>query len=244
MDYIILFFIGMIAMTIGTLAGGGGLITVPAMLLMGIPIHSVIGAGKISTTVSSFMTFITVLLKRQITLKESSWIIPVSLTGGLIGGFVATRLTEAALYNVAIVLMIFAFLTSFFSKADFAGEKNLQPSKVGVSGLLGIGLYDGMFGPGQGTLLLYLFNHLRISYIRAIGFVRLATFSSGVGGAISFIAMGKVIWPIALVLMAGSISGAQIGVNIAEKLNPRYVKIILRIVTIGLIIQLILNQYS
>lgn len=242
MDYILIYFIGMAAMTLGTLAGGGGLITVPAMLLMGIPIHSVLGAGKISTTVSSFSTFMTVLLKKQVTFRESFWIIPISLTGGFTGGFIATRLTESTLYTVAVVLLIFAFLTSFLSKADFSGEGNLRPTKVAVPGLLGIGMYDGMFGPGQGTLLLYLFGHLRIAYIRAIGFSRLATFSSGFGAAISYIAMGKVIWPIAFVLMAGSLSGAQIGVRLAERLNPRHVKIVLRIVTIALIIQLIINS--
>ena len=54
--------------------------------------------------------------------------------------------------------------------------------------------------------------------------------------------MGKIIWPIAFVLMAGSLSGAQIGVRLAEKLNPRHVKIVLRIITIALIIQLIINS--
>lgn len=239
MDYILIFFIGMAAMTLGTLAGGGGLITLPAMLLMGIPIHSVIGAGKISTTVSSFTTFLTVLLKKQITLKESMWIVPVSLTAGSIGGFVATRLSESTMYTVAVGLLIFAFLTSFLSKVDFSGEELLKPTKTAVPGLFGIGLYDGMFGPGQGTLLLYLFGHLRVSYMRSIGFVRLATFSSGFGAAISFIAMGKVIWPVAFALLAGSLSGAQIGVRLAEKLNPKHVKLLLRFVTIALIIQLI-----
>lgn len=230
-------------MTLGTLAGGGGLITVPAMLLMGIPIHSVIGAGKISTTVSSFSTFITVLLKKQITLKESFWIIPLSLGGGLTGGFIATRLTESTMYIVAVILLIFAFITSFLSKVDFSGEEDLRPTKAAIPGLFGIGMYDGMFGPGQGTLLLYLFGHLRIAYMRAIGFVRLATFSSGFGAAISYIAMGKIIWPIAFALMAGSLSGAQIGVRLAEKLNPRHVKLLLRIVTIALIIQLVVNSF-
>ena len=242
MDYILLYFIGMAAMTLGTLAGGGGLVTLPAMLLMGIPIHSVIGAGKISTTVSSFSTFMTVLLKKQITLKESLWILPVSLAGGSIGGFIATRLSESTMYTVAVVLLIFAFLTSFLSKVDFSGEERLRPSKIAIPGLFGVGLYDGMFGPGQGTLLLYLFGHLRIAYIRAIGFMRLATFSSGLGAAISFIAMGKIIWPVAFALMAGSLSGAQIGVRLAEKLNPRHVKILLRFVTIALILQLIVKS--
>ncbi|MCZ2259110.1 sulfite exporter TauE/SafE family protein [Sporosarcina sp. G11-34] len=243
MDYILLYFIGMAAMTLGTLAGGGGLITMPAMLLMGIPIHSAIGAAKISNTVSSFTTFITVLLKKQITFKESFWIIPASMVGGFTGGFIATRLTESTMYTVAIILLIFAFFTSFLSKSDFTGTENLRPTKVAVPGLVGVGMYDGMFGPGQGTLLLYLFNHLRISYMRAIGFVRLATFSSGFGAAISYIAMGKIIWPIVFALMAGSISGAQIGVRLAEKLNPKHVKTLLRVVTITLIVQLIINQF-
>ena len=229
-------------MTLGTLAGGGGLITVPVMLLMGIPIHSVIGATKISVTTSSISTFMTVLVKKQITIKESYWIIPVSLVAGYLGGFIATRLTESTMYNVAIVLLIFALLTSFLSGVDFSGKAVLRPTKIAVPGIFGVGLYDGMFGPGQGTLLLYLFGYMRVSYIRAIGFVRLATFSSGIGASISYISMGKVIWPIAIALTIGSISGARIGIAIAEKINPKYVKPILRIVTITLTIQLIINS--
>ena len=243
MDYFLLYVIGVVAMTLGTLAGGGGLITVPAMLLMGFPIHAIIGAGKISTTVSSFSTFITVLVKKRVTWKESWWIIPASLTGGLTGGFIATRLAEGTLYVVAVILLIGAFIISFFSKAVFSGDEELQPSKVGVSGLLGIGLYDGMFGPGQGTLLLYLFNHLRISYMRSIGFVRLANFSSGFGAAISFIAMGKIIWPMVFALMLGSLTGSQIGVRLSEKLNPKHVQWLLRLVTIALIGQLVVKLF-
>ena len=53
MEYIALFFTGMVATTLGTLAGGGGLISLPIMLLLGIPIHSAIGANKVSNTVSA-----------------------------------------------------------------------------------------------------------------------------------------------------------------------------------------------
>lgn len=243
MDFIIMFFVGMFAMTLGTLAGGGGLITMPALLLLGIPIHSVVGATKISTTVSSISTFVTVLVKKQITLRESFWILPISLTAGFSGGFIANRLAEDTMYTLAIVLLIFALLTSFLSGINFAGKDVLRPTKISVPGLFGIGLYDGMFGPGQGTLLLYLFGYMRVSYIRAIGFVRLATFSSGFGAAINYIAMGKVIWPITISLTAGAIVGAWIGIIIAERINPQYVKPILRIVTIALIVQLILNSF-
>lgn len=241
MEYVLLYFVGAAAMTLGTLAGGGGLITMPAMLLMGLPIHSIIGAGKISVTVSSFTSFLTVLLKREISMRECYWIIPVALIGGVTGGMIATRLAEGTLYTIAVLLLIFAFVTSFISKADFSGNENLKPSKKALGGLLGIGVYDGMFGPGQGTLLLYLFSHLRVTYIRAIGFVRLANVSSGFGAAISYIAMGKIIWPIVFALMAGSLTGAQIGIRLAQKLNPNYVRYLLRIVTLALLVQLLIN---
>lgn len=242
MEYFSLFFIGAIATTIGTLAGGGGLISLPAMLLLGVPIHSAIGANKVSNTVSSFSSFLFLLKHKQISFRESFWIIPVSLVGGISGGFIATMLSEDHLYILAIILLSFAFITSFIGKGDFDGQEKLKFSKVSVPGLYGIGIYDGLFGPGQGTLMLYLLGHLKVAYIKAVGYVRLATFSSCFGAAITYIAAGKIIWPVTLMLMLGSITGAQTGVRIAEKLKPKFVKPILRVVTVALIVQIIVEN--
>ncbi|GEN84045.1 hypothetical protein SLU01_23570 [Sporosarcina luteola] len=242
MEYIYIFFIGAIATTIGTLAGGGGLISLPAMLLFGVPIHSAIGANKVSNTVSSFSSFLFLLKHKQISLRESFWIIPVSLFGGISGGFIATRLSEDHLYIMAIILLSFAFLTSFIGKGDFEGHEKLKANKWSVPGLYGIGIYDGLFGPGQGTLMLYLFGHLKVAYIKAVGYVRLATFSSCFGAAITYIAAGKIIWPLTIMLMLGSITGAQTGVRIAEKLKPKFVKPLLRVVTVALIIQIVIEN--
>ena len=67
-------------------------------------------------------------------------------------------------------------------------------------------------------------------------------FSSCFGAAISYISSGVIIWPLTLALMAGSITGAQLGVRIAEKIKPQYVKPILRIVTALLILQLVVEN--
>lgn len=242
LDYVALFFIGLLATTVGTLAGGGGLISLPAMLLLGIPIHSAIGANKVSNTVSSFSSFYILLKHKKISMRESVWVIPISLLGGVTGGFIATKLSAENLYMVAIILLSFAFVSSFFGKGSFSGEQSLTLNKVSVPGLYSVGIYDGVFGPGQGTLLFYLFNYLDVAYIRAVGYVRLATFSSCFGAAITYIAAGTIVWPLTIVLMAGSISGAQLGVRFAEKLNPKYVKPLLRIVTILLILQIIFDK--
>lgn len=90
--------------------------------------------------------------------------------------------------------------------------------------------------------MLYLFGHLNIAYIRAVGYVRLATFSSCLGAAITYISTGAVIWPVTMALMLGSLTGAQIGVRIAGKLKPEYVKPILRVTTVALVVQIFLEN--
>lgn len=242
MEYIILFLIGICGTTLGTLAGGGGLVSLPAMLIIGLPVHSAIGANKVSNTVSSFSSFYHLYKRKEISLKESFWIIPVSIGGGITGGFIASKLSGDHMFIIAIILLIFAFITSFIGKGQFTGEKTLKINKISVPGLYGIGIYDGLFGPGQGTLMLYLFGYMNIAYIRAVGYVRLATFSSCFGAAITYIATGKIIWPLTLVLLLGSLTGAQIGVRIAQRLKPKHVKPILRIVTVALIIQICIDK--
>jgi uncharacterized protein len=242
MEFVILYLIGIIATTLGTLAGGGGLISLPVMLLMGMPVHSAIGANKVSNTISSFSSFYHLYKKKEISLKESLWMIPVSLGGGITGGFIASKLSGDKMYILAIILLIFAFITSFKGKKHFSGTEPLRMNRVSIPGLFGIGMYDGLFGPGQGTLMLYLFGYMNIAYIRAVALARLATFSSCFGAAITYIAAGKILWPMTLALLLGSLTGAQIGVRMAERLKPKYVQPLLRMVTVALMIQILAEK--
>ena len=244
MEYIILYFIGFAATTLGILAGGGGLITLPAMLLMGLPVHSAIGANKVSNTVSSFSSFFMIYKKREVTVKEAFTVIPISLAGGITGGVIASFLKEEWMIVIAIVLLSFAFITSFLGKTDFDGNEHFRVNKKSAFSLYGIGIYDGVFGPGSGTLALYLYARLKISYLRAVGLSRIMIFSSCFGASISYISTGKIIWPLTIALMLGSISGAQLGVRLARKLKNEHVKPILRTVTVLLIMQIVVEYFG
>ncbi len=238
----LIFLTGVLATTIGTLAGGGGFISFPMLLLLGTPIHSAIAANKVSNTISSFSTFFYLFRHKKISLKESFWIIPVSLGGGISGGFIASRIHEDRMYLLAITFLLATFIISFIRKDQFSSQRSLTPNYISIPGLYGIGIYDGLFGPGQGTLMMQLFGFLKVAYIQAVGYVRLATFSSCCGAAITYLLNGHVLWPTTLCLLFGSLTGAQIGVRVAEKLKPKYVKPLLKIVTFILIIQIILQQ--
>lgn len=242
MDYIWLFFIGLIANVLGTLAGGGGLISLPAMLVMGIPVHSAIGANKVSNTVSSLSSFIVIYKYKEVTVKEALIIVPLCLGGGITGGLIASLLTESTMTIIAVVLLSFALLTSFLGSSNFDGTRPLVVNKKSGASLFGIGLYDGVFGPGSGTLMMYVLSSLGVSYIRAVGLARIAIFSSCFGASITYIATGKIMWAVTIALLLGSVSGAQIGVHLARKLKKEYVKPLLRIVTITLIIQIIVTN--
>lgn len=241
MDLVILFFIGLFATTLGTLAGGGGLISLPAMLTIGVPVHSAIGANKVANTISSLSGFFAIYRNKGVSLEEGFKVIPISLLGGATGGWLATIITPDIMYKIAICLLIFAFLFSFVGKSDFSGDEKFRLRAKGSPLLYGIGIYDGVFGPGQATFMLYLFSYMKISYYRAVGLARIATFSSCFGAAISYIASGKIIWSVTIALMIGSLSGAQIGVRLAEKLKRNHVKNLLRIVTLALIIRLLFD---
>jgi len=238
MEYVLLYFIGFAATTLGTLAGGGGLISLPAMLLMGMPVHSAIGANKVSNTVSSFSSFLVIYKNKEVTVKEALTVVPISLAGGITGGVIASFLKEEWMIVIAITLLTFAFISSFLGKADFAGNEPFRVTRKSAPSLYGIGIYDGVFGPGSGTLALYLYARLKVSYMRAVGLSRIMAFSSCFGASISYISTGKIIWPLTIALMLGSISGAQLGVRLARKLKTEHVKPLLRIVTLLLIIQI------
>ncbi|WP_227394870.1 sulfite exporter TauE/SafE family protein [Jeotgalibacillus aurantiacus] len=242
MDFFLIFITGIVATTLGTLAGGGGLISLPVMLLLGVPIHSAIGANKVSNTISSYFSFLYLLRKKELDFRKSVWIIPVSLFGGVAGGAIAAVITPEQLYVLAIILLVCVFISSFLRKTIFKGDRKLIPSFKSVTGVYGIGLYDGLFGPGQGTLMLYLLSSLNLSYINAVGLVRLATFSSCFGAAITYIAAGSIIWSLTISLMAGSWLGAQLGVRVARKIKPAIISPILKSVTFLLILQLIFDQ--
>ena len=244
MEYVLLYFIGFAATTLGTLAGGGGLISLPAMLLMGLPVHSAIGANKVSNTVSSFSSFLMIYKNKEVTAKEALTVVPLSLAGGITGGVIASFLEEEWMMIIAIVLLSFAFITSFLGKTNFDGKETFRITKKSATSLYGIGIYDGVFGPGTGTLALYLYARLKVSYLRAVGLSRIMIFSSCFGASISYISTGKIIWPLTIALMLGSISGAQLGVRLARKLKKEYVGPILRIVTVLLIVQIVVKYFG
>lgn len=228
----------MVATFVGTMAGSGGLINFPAMVLLGVPVHSAIAANKFSNTISSLSTFITLLIDKKISFKQVLMITPFPVLGGVSGGLLASSLSEKTMTTGAVVLLTFALWLTFMKKPKLAEQnKERLPKKI-LPGLYGVGVYDGMFGPGQGTLLLHMFFHMGIPYLSAIALARFNTFLSCLGAFVTYFLAGHMAWHVAIPLAVGSFFGAQLGVRTAHYLSIYHVRRLLQVVTALLIVQL------
>ncbi|MBA2874167.1 sulfite exporter TauE/SafE family protein [Thermaerobacillus caldiproteolyticus] len=238
MEFILFMMIGFATSFVGTLAGGGGLIGMPVLLLTGVPIHQAIAAAKFSNTVSSFSSFFVLLREGKIGWKQTLLLIPISLFGGITGGWLASSISETTMTVIAILLLTFALSLHLFRKQPEQKQRAAVFPKKLYPILYGISVYDGMFGPGQASLLMYAYLRTGMEYLSAIAFTRFQTFVSCFGAFVTYLYTGHVNWHIAPFLAIGSLIGAQISVRVAQKLKNSHLRAILNAITALLIVQL------
>ncbi len=214
--YLIL--IGFIATFIGTFGGGGGLINLPSMLLLGVPIHTAIAANKFSNTFSSFSSFYTLWKRKEVRLKLGLSILPYTIIGGILGALLASFLSEDILLIVALVLLMAATALNILKSRLHSQKSDDTPPQLFYPTYIGIGAFDGLFGPGQATLLMHSFLNAGYSFLTSIGLTRLQTFSSCLVSFIVYFSLGHFDWRVGLALGAGSLLGAQTAVRLANRL--------------------------
>lgn len=239
---IIVFFLGFLSHLVSALVGGGGLISLPTMLLMGIPIHNAISADKFGAVISTLLTSINSIRKKEVNISESLMLFVVGLISGFIGGAFASSLNEKVLNTIAIILMIFAFAMTFYSNSFFGLNEKIVNKRKTYQLLSAIGFYDGIFGPGSSTLAIYVFSNDRLQYYKAILFTRISLLGWCSGALISYISSGHMIWEIAFAITGGAIIGGFLGVFISKKISLRYVKPLLRLMMLIILIQLIIKM--
>ncbi|MTH53094.1 TSUP family transporter [Bacillus mangrovi] len=235
-----LILIGAVTSFFGTLAGGGGLIGMPAMILYGLPIHTIIAATKFSNTISSFSSFFFLLRSKEVKLSEMLKVVPFALAGGLTGASLAGMIPEKWMTAAALIFLGFAFMLSLLKNPEQKQtEERHRLSPKSFPLIYGIGAYDGIFGPGQATLSMYLYFQLGLSYLQAIAFTRFQTFISCLGAFTMYLIAGMVDFDVAIPLAIGSAIGAQLSVRTARYISFSAAKWIVRGATLLLIVQIL-----
>ncbi len=210
----LLFGVAFIAGFIDAIAGGGGLITIPALLMTGMPPAMALGTNKLQACGGSFSASLYFLRRRTVNLKEVWFLLLMTFIGAVIGTILIQAVDSTLIKKVIPFLVLAIGLYFLFTPklGDEDRQKRISYSAFALSAGLGIGFYDGFFGPGTGSLLSLAFvTLLGFNLAKATAHAKVLNFTSNLASLIFFLLGGQIMWTVGLAMMFGQIIGANFG---------------------------------
>ncbi len=244
--FVLLFFVGLLAGFVDSIAGGGGLISLPALLSIGLPPQIALGTNKLQGTFGVCTAAFNFVRKGKVNLKECVLGVAATLVGAAIGAYTIQRLDSGFISYLVPFLLLFVFAYTVFSKNLGFEDGKARLSKnlfFLIFGLL-LGFYDGFFGPGTGSfwtagmLILLGFN-----ITKAVGVTKIMNFTSNLVALVVFSLKGNVLIPVGITMAVGQIIGARIGSNLAIKKGANFIRPIFLLIVLLTIIRLLYRNY-
>lgn len=240
----LLFLAAFIAGFIDSIAGGGGLITIPAMLIAGIPPLETLGTNKLQSMFGSASATIAYARKGHVDLASQLPMAAMALLGGAIGAVIASFVPGDVL-RVLMPFLLIAIALYFALKPSLSDEdrhRRMTPFVFGVTLVPLIGLYDGVFGPGTGSFFMLAFVSLAgFGMLKATAHTKLLNFGSNVGAFVVFTFGGAILWKTGLLMGLGQFLGAQAGSRLAMKNGAKLIKPLLIVTCVALAVKLLMD---
>jgi uncharacterized membrane protein YfcA len=227
---------------IDAIAGGGGLVTVPTLLLAGLDPVTAVATNKLGANFGGFSATLAYARRGLIDWRDAGWLCAISFLGSIGGALLALSLPSAWLAGLVPVLLIVMALYVLLRPAlsDVARRPRMRLATFAVALVLPISAYDGFFGPGAGSFsLLGCVMLLGMSAVRSVGLSRAINLASGLGSLLIFIVAGKVIWVVGLVMGAAQYVGSYCGSRAAMANGARLIKPMLVIVCCAMALKLL-----
>ncbi len=241
---VILSFVAMFAGFIDAIAGGGGLLTIPALLFTGISPVQAIATNKLQACFGSF-TATRFFVKQELVFpkKQIGGVVAASL--GAILGAISIQLFDSKLLVLVlpfalILIAVYLILAKNFGKP--ASSAKISEKTFNTSFITSIGFYDGFFGPGTGTFFTLSYCKMRaLDLIQATAHAKLMNFTTNIISLLVFIFSDQINWQIGLAMALGQIAGARIGAATAIKQGSDFIRYMTVAVCILMSISLLLK---
>ena len=215
---------------VDAIAGGGGLISLPAYLLSGVPTHVAIATNKLSSAMGTAVSTGRFLKNGYVPVKLSLCAAVMALAGSALGANISMLLPETVLRGMLLaVLPVVAFyVLRNKNMGDNRQTGTRSPGQllaIAMGAALMIGIYDGIYGPGTGTFLLLILTGLgRMELKSAAGTTKVINLSSNVAALVTFIVHGQVYWTLGLAASVFSIAGHYTGAGLVTRDGKRVVR--------------------
>jgi uncharacterized protein len=222
-----LFLAAFVAGFIDTLAGGGGLIALPAILMCGIAPLSALGTNKLQGTMGTATATFMMLRKRRVRWHDVRLLMLSAFIGAALGT-TAVQFVHAELLTLVIPVVLLLIAIYFIvAPQPPAGDTRARISESRYRKIIvpSIGWYDGMFGPGTGSFFALAGVSLRgLGLVDATAVAKTLNFSTNIASLTIFLLAGKVVWLIGLLMMVGQFAGAWGGSHCLYRIPARYLR--------------------
>jgi uncharacterized membrane protein YfcA len=232
---------------VDSIAGGGGLISLPAYMLAGLPIHNAIATNKLSSSCGTSLSLMRFIKHKLINFKV---VIP-AVIAGMFGSYFGARLSlfikEIYLRQLLLVILpVAAFIVLnkklFKDNGKTEVEVNARTILVVITSALVIGMYDGLYGPGTGTFLIIAFTTFaKMGIAPANAHTKAINASTNLSSLIVFLSSGQVIIALGITAAVCNMLGNYVGSGLAMKKSTRITKPIILTVLLLLLIKIILS---
>ena len=235
-----------LASTVDAIGGGGGLISLPAYLLAGLPPALAAGSNKTSASVGTLIATGRFLKSGRLLVKPALCAAAGALPGAWLGAELLKRTDPAVVRVFLIVAIPLMALVLVFKKDAPARTRPITAARLaGCFALgLGCGFYDGFFGPGTGTLLIMGLTWLiGMDMVTASGSAKLINLASNVAALVSLLSGGQVLFALALPAAAFSLAGGYLGSWLAIRRGAQFIRKIMLAVLAIIVIRLAVEWF-
>ena len=244
-EYLIVCPLVFLAGFVDSIAGGGGLISLPSYLIAGIPAHMALGTNKLCSAMGTTIATLRFAKNGYIKLKLGLSCAALALVGSSLGANLSLLISEKVISGMMIVILpIVAFYVFKNKKMGDDSEAGTIPERkaflIALLAAFGVGAYDGFYGPGTGTfLILILTVAAKYDMKTAAGTTKAINLASNVAAMVTFIINGKVIYPLGLTAGLFCIAGNYIGSGMVLANGQKIVRPVVLIVLAILFVKVI-----
>ena len=244
--YPILFAGAMTAGWVDSIAGGGGLLTIPLLLWLGLPPQMVLGTNKFQASFGSFTAALYHVRKHVVRLDDALPGILFTIAGSALGTWAVQLISSETLNGIIPFLLLSIAVYFLFTPSVVHRAQSPKLARMHFYALFGIllGFYDGFFGPGVGSFWAVMFVlALGFDLTRATGYTKVMNFTSNVVSLCIFLAAGHVVLVAGIVMAAGQILGARIGSGMVIRRGVKFIRPIFVTIVILTTLKLLYNRF-